>query len=475
MPRRNATAYAFLDTNIYLHFKDFDNIDWRDVLGYQNVCLVVSPINITELEKFKYDRISERRQKRARMLTRKITDLAFSFESGEDAPIQGRDGVVLRVLTTSPEMAKYPGLQPTEGDDQLIAAVLQFTKWNVTIPPEDIILIADDSGVLLKGRANKINVRTLIDEYRLPDEATLDQQKITLLERRLNEIENSQPKLRLAFLYNNNPTAGLRAEILLIKRPTTEELGQLWEQKQALLLDLGKRRLAKPKSTHNNTPQTSAEALNEVVESLRLGMLNSISPAEYQRYEQEVKEYSAAYQRFLLGLYEWQAVVGRYGRVELAVMNEGTSPATGLVVRFSVPDGLQVETDEIDDAPKKPEEPRLPMTTLEMMGNLGRASLIAPTIYDSLYRMNAVPKPFDPDQAGPKIMSEHSILLEWNRSKALHQLPLQLTPIWILFPTVEGQQLYNFGYRIFAENVPVPVEGSLSITAVGKSAKFNPS
>jgi predicted ribonuclease YlaK len=128
-------------------------------LGYQNVCLVISPINISELEKFRYDRISERRQKRARMLTKKITDLALSFESGKDVPIQGRDGVMLRVLTFSPEVSQYPGLQPTEGDDQLIAAVLQFIEENVSNPPEDIILIADDGGVLLKGRANKINVR----------------------------------------------------------------------------------------------------------------------------------------------------------------------------------------------------------------------------------------------------------------------------------------------------------------------------
>jgi PIN domain len=476
MPRKKKTVYAFLDTNVYLHFKDFDQVDWREVLNSQSVCLVVAPVNLSELEKFKYDPISERRQKRSRMITKKITDIAFSVETGRDAAVPGRDGVVMRTLTASPVMSRYPQLEASNWDDQLIASVLRYAEENSAIPGEDIILVTDDSGVLIKGRANGITIQQPDDTLRLPDEPTSDQRKIAALERRLDEIESSQPKLRLAFIFNDNLTEGLRAPIEVIAAATEEELAQLSEQEQGLLLEQGKKRLARPKSTETTAPRTIADSLSEVQESLRFAMLGSISPAEYERYEREVKEYIEGYRRFLLDLCEWQGLSSRCRRVELAVLNEGTTPARGLVVHFTLPGGLGVETKQLGDPPDKPKEPRLPMNAVEMMGSIGMGSSLSPLLYDSLYRINSPPKPFDPDQAGPKITPHRSTLLEWTRSKAQHQLTLRLTPFWILFPAVEGERRYEFHYKIFAENIPSsPVEGSLSITCVGTPVKFNPS
>jgi PIN domain len=469
MTKKKGTAYVFLDTNIFLQFNDFDNIDWRGLLGYQQACLVVSPINLTELEGFKYDRASERRQKRSRMLTKKIAEIALSTEVGKDAQVPGRDGVTLRVLTVSPDMSKYPRLQPTEGDDKLIAAVLEFTEGNNTIPREDIVLITDDSGVLVKGRANAINVQTLTDDFRLPDEATIDQKKIARLERQLSEIKQSQPKLRLAFFQENAPSEELSVSIQIIAIPTSQELDQLWEQKQTSLIEKGNRRVTPKVSGQSNPSHQVADIISAAMKDIAF---TAISQSEYDRYVREVKEYAEKYKRYLVKLHKWQEVAERYKCIDLAVLNEGTSPATGLVIQFIVPDGLDVRIRQLDDQPEKPGEPSLPMTTAEMMANMGR-SWSAQSLLTSPHLFDRPASPIDPDRSGPSVRPHNSTLLEWKRSKGHHQLPLLLTPIWILFPASEGEQIYTFGYKIFADNIPLPVEGGLKITAVGTRGKIS--
>ena len=82
MGRKKATAFAFLDTNIFLQFRDFDQIDWLRELGYQQVCLVIAPIIFAELESFKYDRDSQRRRERSRKVSQHLEQIASSCTAG---------------------------------------------------------------------------------------------------------------------------------------------------------------------------------------------------------------------------------------------------------------------------------------------------------------------------------------------------------------------------------------------------------
>src|SRR6266498_3539229 len=88
--KKNATAYVFLDTNVYLEFQDFEQIDWTKVLGYQRVCLVLAPITLNELERFKYDQKSERRRSRSRLITKKLDQIVFSVGPNEAGAVPGR-------------------------------------------------------------------------------------------------------------------------------------------------------------------------------------------------------------------------------------------------------------------------------------------------------------------------------------------------------------------------------------------------
>ena len=156
MPPKIEKIYIFLDTNIHLHFKDFDQIDWPKILKCKNVCLVFAPITFSELEKFKYDRNSERNQQLARFITKKVNNIILVGKPGIELPITGRKAVNILMLTDSPNLSIYPGLQQGVIDDELIASILKFTSDNPEINQENIIIISDDGGILNKARVRGI-------------------------------------------------------------------------------------------------------------------------------------------------------------------------------------------------------------------------------------------------------------------------------------------------------------------------------
>jgi hypothetical protein len=80
-------VFVFIDTNVLLQFRLFDQVDWTNELGVPALTLVFAPIVFSELDKYKW--AGTRRQKeRARAVLRKLDDLALST-----TPVDIRPGV----------------------------------------------------------------------------------------------------------------------------------------------------------------------------------------------------------------------------------------------------------------------------------------------------------------------------------------------------------------------------------------------
>jgi len=185
MGRKNATAFVFLDTNIFLQFRDFDQIDWLRELGYQRVCLVIAPIILTELESFRYDRESQRRQQRSRKALRDLGEIASTADPGVPASIPNRPGVSLLLLSESPDLSVFPDLRPAVQDDVLLATILQFVGKHPEVDQVDVILVTDDLGLITKARARELRFHRPDDTLRLPDEPTKEQREIEELRAQL--------------------------------------------------------------------------------------------------------------------------------------------------------------------------------------------------------------------------------------------------------------------------------------------------
>ena len=194
MPRKFSKLYAFLDTNIFLEYEEFSQLNWPKLLDAEAVCLVVAPMVRREIEGYRTDPRSPRRQKRARSLSGKLRDLVLSVDDGFEADVTGHPHVSLLELSQSPVLDRYPYLQPHVQDDHIIASLLDFRAAH---PDRAVMLVAGDTGLVLKARSRGIPYRYLENEYRLPDEPNPDHKRIRDLERKIELLEQTHPNLKV--------------------------------------------------------------------------------------------------------------------------------------------------------------------------------------------------------------------------------------------------------------------------------------
>ena len=54
-PQTSGVAYCVPDTNFFLHFQYFKDVDWPALIGSETVVIVITSPVLRELEKFKND------------------------------------------------------------------------------------------------------------------------------------------------------------------------------------------------------------------------------------------------------------------------------------------------------------------------------------------------------------------------------------------------------------------------------------
>lgn len=453
MAKRNTTCYAFLDTNIYLEFRDFEQIDWCEVLQYNRVCIVVAPITLTELERFKYDIKSDRRQSRSRSITRKLHDIVFSTLSDTEASVPGRANVTLLALTQSPVMTEFPGLVSTVADDELIASILLFTREHSEFESRDIILVADDIGCLNKARSKGIQIHRPSDELRLPPETSELQRENTKLKRQISDLQNRTPDLKIFFSHNDRTSSHIKDEILILTEPDSKSFEALYQQEvQATYWELPR--------TQNDAavnPDTLT-ALQRAQHVAALAMYGSMkySQEEIARYKQERDGYLARYKKYLYDIYTHEKLLQTTRRLHLFIKNDGTSPAQGVIIRLIIPDEITVH--QVRDIPRKPQpiyRPLLPMTdSQKLMYTMQQMSRIVPGL-------SSHTSSFDLGDSSPDITPYNSTLIKWEYDKIMHNLPFDLSPVILKFDEHNTSKVYELKYELLADNLPKPVTGSL--------------
>ena len=148
----------FLDTNVYLHYQDFDQIDWLDVMHSDAVTIIIPPMSIRELNKVKETHPRARQRKRAGATLKKLDALLASNHT-----IELRDGISLRLEDRDPLIDfAFHQLSREVQDDHLIASIMMCRNES---PNAEIALITSDAGLTLVAKARRLRIVTV----RLPD------------------------------------------------------------------------------------------------------------------------------------------------------------------------------------------------------------------------------------------------------------------------------------------------------------------
>jgi len=433
---------AFLDTNIYLHYQPFDQIDWAEVLTASEVTIVIPTINVLELNKQKDTARKPRVRKRAKLVQTKLLEL---FKNESSAMLRANVRIVLEDRFPRKDLFSELQLNSEIQDDQLIASVVLFQKEN---PKAEIVLVTADDGILLisKARHQNINAIQLPEKYKLADEPDEEQTRIRELENELRKHELKIPRLSLLFESDQN-------KITLRLQPPVD----IAEDEIAKKLDSVKSRYPKvdvqPKE--QNVPQEGLSLLLRSLAEATSFEYKIFTPEAREKYNTELDEFYQAYSAFLRSDIRYTNMQRRTITLILYVANDGTVPAEDIDVQLHLPDGMDV----VEEYPNRPEPPTVPQKPMEKLQFLPSEPLLFdPSIMNRIPRM---PSPYDVSDFNIKRTNSYDVDFFVPRVK--HNCREGSKPLHIIFESFETAKSFQIDYKLLADNVPEPVTGKLHV------------
>ncbi|MCY3978653.1 MAG: PIN domain-containing protein [Chloroflexi bacterium] len=332
--------YCFLDTNIFLEFKQIKDIKWLIALGTAEVCLVVTSVVLRELDKHKTGN-SNRLRRRAR------NTISFFKSLDRRADNEIRPNVTLRFDLTEPKrltLEKH-NLSADVNDDLLIAKALEFRSLQDS---EGVAIVTDDTVVQFKAEGYGLDVPVLSEKNRLPHEINPLEQENRELKNELLKLQHSQPKLQLGFRDSDgNLVTFLHAsndfsQSLISKA----ELDALIELKCINLPPMREER-----------PITNDRLLASPVSALTAKVVTSSQIEEYNR---KLEEYPKHLREFLLEKSLANVFPHRSVRLNLVLINEGSVPAQNVEIRLNHQDTFKVLPQVPEVPPYEPSPPAKP-------------------------------------------------------------------------------------------------------------------
>ncbi|MBD5310916.1 MAG: hypothetical protein HDS13_01945 [Bacteroides sp.] len=178
-------TYAFIDTNVLLHFKVFEGIKWKDLLNDKDIVLVVCPTVIDEIDKYK-DSTKSKVRNRARSIYKILSDYMDGKICCGIELIFCKQGVV------NSSTSNYSNGRE---DEYIISAVKAFNT------EERKVIVSHDTGMKFRAKQADLDFILLEDipENRLSQEPTDEEKRIKELEREVALYKNRRSKPTLTF------------------------------------------------------------------------------------------------------------------------------------------------------------------------------------------------------------------------------------------------------------------------------------
>lgn len=438
----------YLDTNIFLHYQPFDQIDWPKVVNADTVTIIFPPITIRELNNHKELHPRAHIKKRAGEAIKKLFKL---FDSGSVAEIS--DGISVYFEDRDPiiDFAAHQ-LNLNVQDDHLIASILINRQESLTA---DIVLVTSDFGLTLLAKAGRLGIDTLRmpDSYRILDKPDPNETKIKQLEKQIHELNSRVPQPDLTY------EDGLQHATFKLPKPADFDQSKVDEK----LSELKKKYPFK----EFKAPETDLQQTKNKMEIAALvaasSIMGTISQEEIDRYNSEVEQYIPAYANFLLRNSEYENLKRRTIRLNFVLANDGSAPAEDIDIYMHFPDGFRVlEEHELPNPPNPPKPPVKPMTQMQKLANsLNYSAQLAQVPYLGSYDHSQFAPPSN--VSGPDIKRTNSYDVHVHVQKIKHNLQVSLDPLFIVFDSYESASSFAIEYSILAANIPHEITGDLHL------------
>ena len=442
-------AECFVDTNIFLHYKKLDEIDWLALANATEVVLSIPAKVISELDEKKELGATSRLRERAKDAQR---DLRKWKRNGGEI----RAGVTLRFISGEPKAANWNALDLDEkvADDRIIAAALTQCLGDV----DQVFLVTHDFGPELKCERHKLGVLTPAEDDRLTDLMGEQDKKVVELQSRLDILERKEPKLSLELAWEGQ--RGSHVEVVF-RQPfpflvmSDEQIEERVKEEQTQLLGLIPTEL--DKTTFADLKSGDAD----LATALKL-----VPESEARRLRDSIPSYLESFRAYLHASRPHYLRSKLTAKLSCILVNDGYAPAEGIEIALHIPDGPDVyDEDSLPEEPSKPERPALPRTNHEMIGDR-RRSLFPSLALPNYARMFEMPD-FNIRSVGPSLApritktNSYDLVHKWPDLRHHHEITFK--PFCCSFPTVDAVQSFSIDYQIHARNLAEPVRNKLSV------------
>lgn len=437
-------ATVFLDTNILLHFKPVEQIDWLKIIGVKDISIVILPITIRELQQAKSLHPKSHIRKRA---SKRIKDLTTS---GQGTEIRSR--VHLKIYPYEPDIdfAKYR-LNPAIADDYLLGSIISYIDHE---EPERSVLVTADDGLLLSTKSQIIQIETiqLSSNDRLQAEKSPEEKKVEILEKELSRVTSRVPILEITW------EDGSKSRTRALGKPVP------------ISDDYLENELSEIKSTYPKliVPEMEKElpdhiTLGEMRESPEyMELFNSkLSVNVITRYNEDLNDFYSRWIAYKKLHYQYLELLATTVCVGLILHNSGSIPAEDMDIEISCSRKCKVYIkSSYPRDPKAPSPPAKPFLLRSPDLHAGMlSSLNIPGLNQFVDIVNNV-SDFDIYDLDDPIEIKLSV------GTLKHHLKENLGELFLVFDSARNTYDLEFSYKIFTANSPDVTTGILELNVI---------
>lgn len=302
--------YLFLDTNIFLHFKNFEQIPWAELAKDNDFKIIVSDIVAGEIDKHK-DSAKGKIQKRAKTISKLFGEV---FLDGNTISVALEYSISYPEKLLDEEKAKF---NPSSQDDQILMGILASDY-----PKEDVVVVSYDNPILIKAKAYGLRILKMPDEFLLKEELSEEEKELERCKKELAAYKNRMSKPVL--LLNKEK------DFLKIKRaPLVDVEKELEKQMQEIRSQYPYKAL--PNVTEDRTPFSSMLKNYLIIDTDGVKNYNTYLDSFYEREEN--------YRRIIL---EKKMLEERMVELSFSLGNEGTDETGNVNVFIQFPKEIRL-------------------------------------------------------------------------------------------------------------------------------------
>lgn len=302
--------YLVLDTNVFLHYKDFEQIDWKSLVG-DDVTICVAQFVLGEIDKHK-DQARGKIQKRAKKISARFSEIFL-----KEVSVQ----INIEVMDNPPSSAFNDEQYHKDiNDDWIILSALYSTY-----PDADIVMVSGDNGILLKAKRHGLGYLLMPGTLLLAEEPSDEEKEIKQLKQQIAKYENRLPEPKVEF---EDET-----DLLKITKPTFVDIQKELKEYEDQL-----------KASHAYQPITDRKDLNGLFAMSSSLNLTYSTPAQRKEYNEELDEYFKK-KVMLKQVQLWkQLLEQRFVELDLWLCNVGTASLGDTIIFITIPDDVAIYT-----------------------------------------------------------------------------------------------------------------------------------